>query len=213
MQHSGKQNSCPICGRDSSDHCRFDLNEGVIFCYRGVSHGPPDLRIGETLDVGGVVYAYVKDQAGFAGNSALFRVHEERAGGSAPVRYSDKLKRAADAMQQVDQFQQDAELADHAHRLITDLPLYDGLKPDEIRQALALCRDGTALLKSLVGRAYRLRRCSPDVEPVAQRMKSALREISHQQKDLTSFWHQVLLDPGAGRGQRLAQQLQRERGQ
>jgi hypothetical protein len=205
MLSSSKAHPCPICSRDNSDHCRFDLSQGVIFCFHGVSHGPPDLRIGDTLDVEGVVYAYVKDMAGFSGNSAMFRIHEERDGIATAPSYSSQLRQAAVAMQQVDRFQQDAELADHAYRLIIGLPLYEQMKPAAIREAISLCRDGSALLSSLVARAYRLRRHSPDVEPVRERMVQALKEVKYQEKDLHSLWHNVLLDPAAGTGQRLAQ--------
>lgn len=205
MKPSSKRNPCPICGRTANDRCRF--NDEAVLCHWGSDLHPPEgMHVGDTVEINGVVWALTRTDCGHAGSSSMFVIHQER--GIAPTNQQARLRKVAMEMAAVDVFERDAELADQAHRLIVSLPVFNSLPPDRLRQAIALCRDGDVLLKSLVGRAHRLRRYSPDIAPVAERMKDALKEISYQQKDLLNLWHNTLLDPGAGRGEQLAQQLQ-----
>lgn len=70
MDHSSKANPCPVCGRDKDDKCRW--NDSFIFCYQGDSYSPPDLRVGQTLEVPGWPrLAVVGLQGGFAGASVV----------------------------------------------------------------------------------------------------------------------------------------------
>lgn len=51
--HSGEENPCPICGRDSDADCTiFDNADGVVVvvCHRGKSFSPPtDLTVGDVI--------------------------------------------------------------------------------------------------------------------------------------------------------------------
>jgi putative DNA primase/helicase len=52
VSHSGEENPCPVCGRDSDADCTiFDNADGVVVvCYRGKSFSPPtDLTVGDVI--------------------------------------------------------------------------------------------------------------------------------------------------------------------
>lgn len=71
MQHSSKQNPCPVCGRNSDDKCRW--NDSSILCYCGDSFRPPkSLNLGETIKVLGVNWRLISFYSGFANASYLF---------------------------------------------------------------------------------------------------------------------------------------------
>jgi hypothetical protein len=167
------------------------------------------MHVGDTVEVDGTTWALVKTDCGHAGSSSMFIVHRER--GITPTNQQQRLRQVAMEMAQVDEFHADAELADQAHRRIINLPLYDSLKPQQLRDALELCRNSDALLRSLVSRAYRMRRVSPDVAPMTDQMLQAMKEIGYQHQDLLRFWHHELLDPADGRGRRLALEMQYHR--
>jgi putative DNA primase/helicase len=54
VSHSGEEDPCPICGRDSDADCTiFDNTDGVVVvvCYRGKSFSPPtDLTLGDVIE-------------------------------------------------------------------------------------------------------------------------------------------------------------------
>jgi hypothetical protein len=84
MYHSSKRNPCAICGRDVDDKCR---NNGELFlCYHGTSFYPPDLSVGETIEIEGLgTMACLDTAAGFSGASMLLarsRPAERLLGGS-----------------------------------------------------------------------------------------------------------------------------------
>lgn len=209
MNHSGPNNPCPCCARTKGDYCRWDSER--ILCYQGKTCGPPaDLKVGQTIDIEGETWALVKTQCGFAGNSCLF-VHHDPSTGPVQPQSPEALRRQTVAlMLQRDQFETDADLAATALRHVEELPEFNTLPPAQIREALDLCSGAQILFTDLLVRCRRLRRTSPDIGGVASQLQDGLRAIRYQAKDLHQFWHRQLLDPGAGRGKQLAEQLQQE---
>ena len=211
MQHSGSNNPCPCCGRAKGDYCRWD--DDRILCYKGQSLGPPDVAIGELIDIAGEQWALAKTDCGFAGNSSLFVRHDASASPAARPRTATQLQRQTVAlMLQQDAFERDAELASMALNHVRNLPEFHFIPPAEIRQAIVMTQDAHVLFTNLLVQCRRLRRLSPDIGQVAEQLQSGLREVMYQRKDLCSFWFDQLLDPAAaaGRGQKLAQQLKQE---
>ena len=207
MQHSGPSNGCPLCGRTTGDYCRWD--DEKILCYRGQSLGPPDVAIGEVIDIAGEQWALAKTDCGFANNSSLFVRHDPS---TSPRQLSpvDLQRSAVALMLQHDQFERDSELAHQALQWVEALPEWEILEPDQVRDALELCHGSHALFRDLLVRCRRLRRKSPDIGEVAGALQDGLKAIHYQQKDLHGFWFDVLKDPGGGHGQQLAQQLKQE---
>lgn len=77
MKHSSKSNPCPVCDRTKDDKCRW--NDNFIFCYRGDSFAPPDLRAGQVVEVPGWPrLAVVAEAGGFAGASVVLAPDEGR---------------------------------------------------------------------------------------------------------------------------------------
>ena len=75
MQHSSKNNPCPICGRDNSDNCRWSDGE-FILCFVGNSFSPPDLPLGAIVHPPGwPAMALCSHDSGFSGASFLFALH------------------------------------------------------------------------------------------------------------------------------------------
>lgn len=209
MQHSGPNNPCPCCGRTKKDYCRWD--DDRILCYVGKSCGPPDVAIGEVIPIAGEQWALAMKDCGFSGNSSLFVRHDASASPSARPRTASQLQRqVAGLMLQRDQFERDAELAGMALNRVRNLPEFHSLPPAQIRQALVMTQDANTLFTNLLVQCRRLRRLSPDIAAIASGIQEGLKEVTYQRRDLCSFWFDQLLDPAAGRGKRLAQQLHQE---
>ena len=76
MKHSSRRESCPICGRNKDDKCRW--NEEMIFCYDGTSFAPPQyLKLGDKVKVGLDNYALFSQACGFANNSYGFALVDD----------------------------------------------------------------------------------------------------------------------------------------
>jgi hypothetical protein len=76
MKHSSRRDSCPICGRNKDDKCRW--NEEMIFCYDGTSFAPPQyLKLGDKVKVGLDNYALFSQACGFANNSYGFALVDD----------------------------------------------------------------------------------------------------------------------------------------
>ena len=208
MKHSGPNNECPICFRVKGDYCRWD--DDRILCYKGSSSGPPDVAIGAVIEVAGLgQWALAKTDCGFANNSSLFVRHDSSA---SPRQLSpvDLQRSAVALMLQHDQFERDSGLAHQALLRVQNLLDWEAFPPAQVRDALELCEGAYVLFTDLLVRCRKLRRQSPDIGQVAEQLQSALREVRYQGKSLSTFWHSTLLDPAAGRGKQLAQQLKQE---
>jgi hypothetical protein len=209
VKSSSKHNPCPICGRSTNDRCR--ISDDQILCYRGKSFGPPDLAIGETIEIDGIEWAYVKDMAGFSGNSALFVVHDESTAPRKIASPAEVRQQAVRALYEVGRFEKDVELAAWSLRQVEELELFEHMPPDRIRESLDICRDAFALHKHLVAQCRRLRRQLPDVGNTAEILQAGLKAIKWQGMELKRLWFDELCDPASGRGQRLAIELQLHR--
>jgi hypothetical protein len=82
MNHSGKGNPCPICGRGeqgsgNDDKCRW--NDNFYFCYQGSVFAPPDVSPGDVIEINGLSLACVTTHGGFAGSSTVFTHDRPRA--------------------------------------------------------------------------------------------------------------------------------------
>jgi len=76
MKHSSRRESCPICGRNTDDKCRW--NDEMIFCYDGTSFAPPQyLKLGDKVKVGLDSYALFSQACGFANNSYGFALVDD----------------------------------------------------------------------------------------------------------------------------------------
>jgi hypothetical protein len=90
VNHSSKSNPCPVCDRTKDDKCRW--NDNFIFCYRGDSFAPPDLRLGQVLEVPGWPrLAVVAEAGGFAGASVVLAPDEGREALQAPRRPGESV--------------------------------------------------------------------------------------------------------------------------
>ena len=74
---SSQKTPCPVCGRIKDTDCRF--NDETILCHQGSSSAPPRLSPGETLEIEGKKWNFVKYDAGFAHSAALFKPKTEDA--------------------------------------------------------------------------------------------------------------------------------------
>jgi len=163
------------------------------------------------IPIAGEQWALAMKDCGFSGNSSLFVRHDASASPSTKPRTATQLQRQTVAlMLQRDEFERDAELASMALTHVRNLPEFHSLPPAELRQAIVMTQDANTLFTNLLVQCRRLRRLSPDIAAVAIGIQDGLKEVKYQRRDLCSFWFDQLLDPAAGRGQRLAQQLQHE---
>jgi len=73
FSRSGGNNPCPICDRTKDNKCAFKSD--TIHCYCGVTNSPPNMQIGEVIQINyGSTrdWALVKKNAGFSGNHLIF---------------------------------------------------------------------------------------------------------------------------------------------
>ena len=76
MKHSSRRESCPICGRNTDDKCRW--NDEMIFCYDGTSFAPPQyLKLGDKVKAGLDSYALFSQACGFANSSYGFALVDD----------------------------------------------------------------------------------------------------------------------------------------
>ena len=76
MNHSSRNNPCPVCERNTDDKCRW--NDEFILCYDGDSFAPPGhLRVGDKIKLNGQSFALCSTLSGFAGNSHCFALVDD----------------------------------------------------------------------------------------------------------------------------------------
>jgi hypothetical protein len=49
-----------------------------VLCHHGKTHHPPAMRVGQTISIGGTVWAYCGDRDNAIGPGSVFRIHTER---------------------------------------------------------------------------------------------------------------------------------------
>lgn len=71
FSHSSAKSPCPCCRRIKDDKCRW--NEEFLFCYFGdLFHPPTNLQKGALVELGGISWKMIRQNGGFAGQSAVF---------------------------------------------------------------------------------------------------------------------------------------------
>lgn len=76
MNHSSKNNPCPVCGRNTDDKCRW--SDEFILCYDGDSFAPPaHLSVGDKIKIKSETYALCSVLSGFAGSSHCFALVDD----------------------------------------------------------------------------------------------------------------------------------------
>ena len=66
---------CPICGRTEPD-CRVTDDGSFVQCHRGERWHPPELQVGETIQHGTDIWAYVGDGSNVIGKCANFKLEK-----------------------------------------------------------------------------------------------------------------------------------------
>lgn len=69
---------CPICGRQKDNDCQISNDGQTVLCHHGKTHEPPAMRKGQTITIGGTVWAYCGDTANAIGPCSVFRIHTDR---------------------------------------------------------------------------------------------------------------------------------------
>lgn len=210
MKASSNRTPCPSCGRKKTNHCRWD--DSRIFCHQGVSHHPPaDLRRGEVVTMDGVKYFFAGYNKGYAGNSALFCLHDPRNDyNSRPVSLADRRRQTAQNLGELEQLREDLHQAHIVASHAIAAPDYHQLLPDEIRGWLDVIDDALKRLLELRPRVMKLRHMDGNLKVVLDSLSDQIKQISYQQRDFKQFWHGELLDPGEGNGKALADELEED---
>ena len=68
---------CPICSRPDPD-CWIHKNGNLVQCHHGKSYHPPSLRIGETIHLAGIDWAFCKEGENAIGRFSLFKIHKPK---------------------------------------------------------------------------------------------------------------------------------------
>ncbi len=66
---------CPICGRTEPD-CRITGDGTFVQCHKGERWHPPELQVGETIQRGNDIWAYVGDGTNAIGECANFKLEK-----------------------------------------------------------------------------------------------------------------------------------------
>jgi len=66
---------CPICGRTEPD-CRIVDDGSFVQCHKGERWHPPELQVGETIQHGADIWAYVGDGTNAIGECANFKLEK-----------------------------------------------------------------------------------------------------------------------------------------
>jgi hypothetical protein len=208
MNSSSRSNPCPCCGRTKTSHCRWD--DARIFCYQGVSHQPPaNLARGETLTLGdGTTYFFAGYNKGFAGNSALFCLHDPSNDRfTRPVTPQAQRRQTARNLSSLEELRLQLEQAQIVTSHALAAPHYHSLTPDEIRGWMQVIQDAFKRLIAIKPQVMRLRHLDPNLKEVFKSITGQIKELAYQKADFETFWFDVLCDPSGGTGKRFAEQL------
>ena len=205
MQHSSRAQPCPVCSRDRDDKCRW--SEDRLFCFVGETFAPPaNLEPGEVITGGdGIHWAFVKNGAGFANASALFVPHVDR-----PLPSQDPAERLLQAQRNAAMLtglRMDLALLPGRVEAALEAPEYQDLPPAEVREWTELIRRTHVWVGKVRARVMELRHLAPDLAGMLPKLAEQLRELAYQLQDFENFLGTTLLDPGSGRGEKLAGQM------
>ena len=185
MQASKRGSPCLVCGREKDGDCRW--NTDVVLCHQGSTHAPPqNLRIGDTIDLGGKPWALVAVAAGFDGQAHVFRPHKGRPK-HRNLSWVDRKEAAFDASVNSACAKYAAEQFFAIAQRALDVLEFESAHPDELKESLALIyeseRQGIFAQKEL----QTLCREDKDLKPFLDQVNSTLKQIVYQRKDADSF--------------------------
>jgi hypothetical protein len=190
VNHSSKSSPCPVCGRDKDDKCRW--NDHFLFCYRGDSFAPPDLRLGQRLAVNGwPTLAVVGLDGGFAGSSVVLAPDDGRApacGCSSGARSAESLGRELAVRSAIKEMRVNL-------RQLLKCPCYDFL----LYQELIAHRELAVLTWEKAVETYSLARGSSFLfsnrSQVFLLLKDSIKQLKFICKDINFFLSHYLNDP------------------
>lgn len=205
MKSSGPKNPCPCCSRVKTSHCRWD--DSRVFCYQGVSHRPPaDLKKGDTIVLDDQTkYFFAGYDKGFAGNSALFCLHDPRNDRLGHPRSRSRRRGVRrEDIRDLEALRGSLDIAQKTVSQALAAPNYHHITPDEIRGWMVVINSAFEGLTKLKRETLRLRHLDPLLQTVFESMTEQLRDLSYQKQDFDQFWFDQLCDPADGKGKRLA---------
>lgn len=179
MQRSSKKNPCPACGRVHDADCAW--SDDVIFCHSG-----SDLSIGQTIDVDGQPWALVKLNAGFSGNAAVFKPHEEnrrypdKSGASPEQILTRQAKRSISALA--------LERFFNAFDAAWNVKDFHSLSPNELKEginAITKAHHNSIEMKATAQTIWREHKDLSDL--YRDRFEACVLNLKYQVNDLTHF--------------------------
>ena len=66
---------CPICNRTKDDDCSINREGTFIQCHHGKTNHPPSLKLGETIRLSGIDWAFCGSGTNAIGGFSKFKVH------------------------------------------------------------------------------------------------------------------------------------------
>ena len=177
MQTSGPKSPCKICGRTKDGDCRS--SSGLILCHTGT-----DLRPGDTIDIDGQLWAFIRGNGGFSGMAAVFRPHRDRAPldqRSAAKHDAQAKARHAVATFSITRFYE-------AFQAAWDVPDFHSLATDELAAATRTIELANEIGCDLAANLQRLWRDAPELKDLhRERINGYLKSLKHQVNDLRHF--------------------------
>ena len=187
LSKSGPHSPCPVCGRDTDGDCRF--KDDLILCHQGTSFQPPQMRLGEVLEIDGELWALVSTKAGFDGAAYAFRP-DKNAG--YPANYDRQPQRGLNADKAREAFAAIDEALSLDEFGFATLP--------ELNENWERVRRANELSLALKQALLKLWRNEPDVgrkETLRRQvflLLDARKAIQYQRRDLNHFRDQHLCE-------------------
>jgi len=192
---SSRRNPCPVCGRAKDDQCRRSAD--LISCYRGSTHHPPELRLGQVLLIDGQLWAVVNLSGGFAGNSVIFKPHADRSA----FKRSPALRRKVAAAVAPELRRQLARIRRQFQAVMAARDPY-WLSPDQLKRDHAIAAACLANLQSFLRTLHGYRRDVPEAGELVAICLLWIRAVSWQLNDPFPRW--ALGEPSARQIEALA---------
>lgn len=185
MRRSGRNNPCPVCGRNTDGDCRW--NDDVIFCHVGSKFSPPDhLQIGDLIDLNGEQWALVKTGGGYDNSAHIFKPHQQRY--SRPDRQIDLQQRRA--LQHInDVYDIRPRLVEYEHlaNKVLAIPPLEQMLDSDVKHARDDAERAHTAALSLISMLTRLIRHDATYTPVLEELNKTQRKLRFQLDDLNNY--------------------------